>query len=109
MLSARFATNPFIIGYDALNDPSTVNSIKDASLKKRGVIDKKLLQPLYERIFEKISANDSDAIMWFEPAAVPNTSSNFNKGNIYPTGFDEPPGGKVGSANHVLGYHAYCC
>ena len=46
--------------------------------------------------------------MWFEPTTFPD-SIPFNGGYIYEVGFQTPPGGEIGSANHVLNAHTYCC
>jgi len=54
-------------------------------------------------------ANDSNAVMWFEPVTIPNVDGVLNGGTIHPVGFTEPPGGKIGSANHVFNDHTYCC
>ena len=70
--------------------------------------DRKLLGPMYERVFEKYIANDKNALMWFEPPPDPD-SLPIGGGLTAPVGWTKPPGGEVGSANHVLNDHSYCC
>jgi len=47
--------------------------------------------------------------MWFEPTQFPDVLPLGNTGLIIPVGFDVPPGGEIGSRNHVLNDHSYCC
>ena len=72
-------------------------------------MDSKHLAPTYAKIFEKYISNDEKAIMWFEPVVSPDIDGWLNGGTVYPVGFKTPPGGKIGSANHVLNDHTYCC
>jgi hypothetical protein len=64
---------------------------------------------MYARIFDKYMANNQDSIMWFEPTQFPDVLPFGKTGLIIPVGFDEPPGGEIGSRNHVLNDHSYCC
>lgn len=107
--SARFAKNPYVIGYDPLNEPSPGNNVKDPTLRIPGVMDRKHLAPTYAKIFDKYIKNDDKAMMWFEPVTDPDVDGWTDGGSIYPVGFETPPGGKIGSANHVLNDHTYCC
>ena len=38
-VSARFAGNPFVVGFDPINEPPALNNVKDPSLRKPGVMD----------------------------------------------------------------------
>ena len=107
-VSSRFASNPYVVGYDPLNEPWPGNPIKDLSLLLPGHMDKKYLAPMYEQVFEKYQTHDSTKQMWFEPTTFPD-SIPFNGGYIFHVGFKTPPGGEIGSANHVLNAHTYCC
>jgi len=49
--SARFAKNPYVVGFDPLNEPFPANNVKDPTLQIPGVMDRKHLQPTYARIF----------------------------------------------------------
>jgi len=107
--SARFAKNPYVVGYDPLNEPYPANNIRDPTLLIPGVMDRKHLAPTYAKVFDKYVANDDRAMMWFEPVTNPDVQGWLLKGQIFPVGFKTPPGGEVGSANHVLNDHTYCC
>jgi len=62
------------------------------------------LTPMYARVHEKYMANtNGTAISWFEP------SFEDISGYVHNVGFKTPPGGEIGSTNHVLNDHTYCC
>lgn len=63
---------------------------------------------MYTRIFEKYQKNDPTSVMWFEPASFPDEIGILS-GVVVPVGFLTPPGGEIGSPNHVLNDHTYCC
>lgn len=70
-----------------------------------------MLGPLYEDIWDV--ASDS-GIMMFEPPTAPDfyAASFFGKQlieKVFPVGWSKPPGGDVGSTQHVLNGHTYCC
>ena len=44
-------------------------------------------------------------VMYFEPTQFPDSVEGF----VMTTGFNTPPGGPIGSPNHVLNDHTYCC
>mmetsp|Transcript_18137 Transcript_18137/g.22659 ORF Transcript_18137/g.22659 Transcript_18137/m.22659 type:complete len:149 (+) Transcript_18137:215-661(+) len=50
LVSMRFAKNPYVVGFDPLNEPPALNNVKDATLKEPGVMDKKHLTPFYAQI-----------------------------------------------------------
>ena len=58
-VSARLANNPYVVGYDPLNEPWPGNPIKDISLLKPGHMDKKYLAPMYANIFDKYQTHDT--------------------------------------------------
>jgi len=107
--SARFASNPYVVGYDPLNEPFPANKVKDPTLRIPGVMDRKHLQPTYAKIFDKYIKNDPLTSMWFEPVTDPDVDGWKDGGTIYPVGFTVPPGGEIGSSSHVLNDHTYCC
>jgi endoglycosylceramidase len=52
--------------------------------------------------------------MWFEPNVFPDEFGvPIGEGNlggiVAPVGFEKPPGAEIGSPNHVLNDHSYCC
>ena len=108
-MSARFAGNPYVLGYDPLNEPFPANNVRDPTLHIPGVMDRKHLAPTYSKIFDKYMANDQLIQMWFEPIFDPDVQPSLNGGTVFPVGFKTPPGAAIGSANHVLNDHSYCC
>jgi len=47
----------------------------------------------------------NESIMYFEPGQAGDTLMTF----VWNLGFTTPPGGPIGSPNHVLNDHTYCC
>lgn len=96
-----------MVGFDPFNEP-LVSWKGIMSLLFEifpGNMDKHELTPIYERIFEKYQEADKDNMMWFEPAQFPDELP----GIVWNLGFKKPPGGEIGSPNHVLNDHTYCC
>lgn len=106
--SAHFAKNKYVVGYDPFNEPLAGNALQDLTLEVPGIADRKLLDPMYSRAYEKYISHDDKAIMWFEPTPQPDTLP-IAGGLVSPVGFTKPPGGDPHSANHVLNDHTYCC
>lgn len=161
--SKRFANNPFVVGFDPINEPYPSNYFKDPNLLNPGEFDRTQLQPMYEQLHQMYIKHSPYAISWFEPntflnvigtqadggeitgidkvfkileklttpgaideSLVPadelevlnsirkscrdgNCESKLGFSKIIKAGFTHPPGGQVGSANHVLNDHSYCC
>jgi len=59
-VSRRFAKNPYVVGYDPLNEPFPANPARDPMLLVPGHMDKTYLAPLYESIFEKYQTHDTN-------------------------------------------------
>jgi len=106
--SKTLTSNPYVIGFDPLNEPYPGNTLRKPDLLLPGNFDRQRLAPMYARVFERYQKNDSESIMWFEPATFPDIVSNFG-GIITEVGFEVPPGGEIGSSHHVLNDHTYCC
>lgn len=51
--SARLAKNPYIVGYDPINEPFMGNFVRDPTLLDPGHFDKTKLAPLFAQLFEK--------------------------------------------------------
>ena len=114
-VSARLADNPYVLGYDPLNEPFPGDPIKEPKLFVPGHMDKKYLTPMYSRVFEKYQANDATKQMWFEPVTFPDMAPwlpswfpIWKDGHVFDVGFETPPGGQIGSTKHVLNDHTYC-
>lgn len=107
--SGALANNPYVVGFDPLNEPFPGNPTQNPKLVAPGYADRTLLAPMYERIFEKYMSHSQDSIMWFEPTMFPDVLPLGKTGVIIPVGFEQPPGGEIGSRNHALNDHSYCC
>lgn len=107
--SEKLASNPYVVGFDPLNEPFFANPLHDPQLFKPGKQDEVELAPMYKRIYkEAYKAADLESIMWFEPNQFPD-SIGVGKGYLFPVGFETPPGADIGSPFHVLNDHSYCC
>jgi len=76
-----------------------------------GGFDSRKLAPLYDKIYKRLQAVSKDNIMWFEPCQFPDglgVGVPFLSG-VTNAGFSVPPGGKIGSATHIMNEHSYCC
>ena len=51
--SDRLAKNKYVVGYDPFNEPLPANMLQDMTLFTPGVADRKLLAPMYSRVYEK--------------------------------------------------------
>ena len=100
-MAARFAANPYVIGYDPINEPFPANIYKNPELwYKVGTFDATVLQPLYSRVFEEAYAPAGNSkIMFFEPAQFPDT--------IFHTGFTALPAGSDKAHLHIFNDHSY--
>ena len=113
--SARFANNPYVTGFDPLNEPFPGNFLRDKKLLMPGRADREQLAPMYAKIQAKYMTNSNGTSkMWFEPMSFPDEIGNpIGDGNlggvVFPVGFEVPPGGQIGSPNHILNDHTYCC
>jgi aryl-phospho-beta-D-glucosidase BglC (GH1 family) len=100
-VAARFAANPYVVGYDPINEPFPANIYKNPELWYQvGTFDASVLQPLYSRIYEEAYAPASDSkIMFFEPAQFPDT--------VFHTGFTALPAGSDKTQLHIFNDHSY--
>jgi endoglycosylceramidase len=72
--SQALAKNPYVVGFDPLNEPFAANPLREPKLIIPGVQDKRELAPMYERVYnEAYHPADSESIMWFEPNQFPDT------------------------------------
>jgi endoglycosylceramidase len=73
VVAQRFAGNPYVVGYDPLNEPFPGGILTDPSMfLQPGKFDKVSLEPLYERIHrEAYQPADPTKINFFEPGEFP--------------------------------------
>ena len=60
-----FKNNPYVLGYDIINEPQTANAYSEPWLYLPGMFDRAVLQPLYQRMNSVIRANDKKKIVFF--------------------------------------------
>ena len=107
VVSKRFAHNPYVIGYDPLNEPFPSTYFGTPSLYfQTGGFDDAKLKPMYSKIFDKYMEADPSKIMFFEGVQVPDTVA-INDGMVFPTGFQSRPNAM--KTNQVFNEHTYCC
>lgn len=109
-VAARYAKNPYVVGYDPLNEPFPSNFLKNLSIAYMpGYFENLALEPLYSRIFtESYQPADKSMLMFFEGTQFPGTVGILG-GLVVPSGFSKPPGADINSTLHVLNDHSYCC
>jgi endoglycosylceramidase len=97
-VATRFAENPYVLGYELINEPFLGDIYAQPSLLLPGRTDKEYLAPLYQRLHAAIRTVDNDHIIFFEPCV-------FDEGQ---SGFEEGPGGPDYNDRQVYSYHIYC-
>ena len=108
-VATRLAGNPWVVGYDPLNEPFPSNVVKDPTIVfSPGKFDKVALEPLYSRAYlEAYKEADSSNLMFFEASEFPDEMGILG-GLVFNLGFTKPPGGEMNSPFHVLNDHTYC-
>jgi endoglycosylceramidase len=102
-----FKDNPYVLGYNPLNEPFNGNFFKDLTLWFPGALDHKVLQGLYQDFNKVTRRHTKDQIIFFEPGQCDTLS--VLGGLVFPAGFDETPGGSENNAYQILNDHTYCC
>lgn len=112
-VAKSLSANPYVVGFDPINEPGPgFESISDTITNLLpGQFDANKLNPMYEKIFAKLKSVSTKNVMWFEPCQFPDGVGIGVPGypGVFNVGFKKPPGGVIGSANHILNDHAYCC
>ncbi|KAL4454599.1 hypothetical protein ABPG74_021804 [Tetrahymena malaccensis] len=97
-VAQTFKGNPYVLGYELINEPFAGNVFKNPLLLIPGYADKNRLQGAYERVAQEIRKYDEDHLIFFEPVTWDNMIS---------VGFTQPPGGEKYAEKSVLAYHYY--
>lgn len=92
-VAAAFAKNPYVVGYDPINEPFPGDPYADPTLvTEHGKFDRTHLQPMYKKLFDVYQKHDISKAMYFEPAEFPD-EIGVEGGLVFNLGFTEAPGG----------------
>ncbi|KAI1962363.1 hypothetical protein LOZ58_002702 [Ophidiomyces ophidiicola] len=83
-----------IVGYNLLNEPWVGNTWRNPTLLIPGLADRKVFQPLWDRVSTQIRSVDNDTLIWFEGATFDILS-----------GFEKVPLGDGSKAVHSFHYY----
>lgn len=89
VVAIRLADQPNVLGYDLLNEPWPGSGFASPG------IDKRVIQPLYERATDVIQSVDSDAIVFWEP----DLATQLGRRSML---------GSTSASNVALSFHVYC-
>lgn len=103
-VSAALRHNPYVLGFDPLNEPFASWSDPLEAFKRMlpGNFDRSVLAPMYARIHAANLETDAHSISLFEPAIFPDD----NPFGIQPLGFEAPP---MDASHAAVNAHTYCC
>ena len=93
VVTAKFESNPNVIGYDVINEPWPANIYKEETLFIEPTkFDSERLFPIAQQAHSVLRENDNEKAIFFEAAQFPDTEPFFG-GITLPIGFPDTPGG----------------
>jgi endoglycosylceramidase len=107
VVAGAFKDNPYVLGYDILNEPLAANWWRDISLLFPQKFDRDVLTAFYEKANAVIRTQTTDQQVFFQP---PQTDVlPFFNGLVQHVGFPHAPGSEENLGYQVLNDHTYCC
>lgn len=74
VISKRLTTNPYVIGFDPLNEPMPAWNSLLMFIEiwlEAGLMDRTQLMPVYEAVYTAFKAVDEDIVLYWEPSQMP--------------------------------------
>lgn len=116
LVAKKFVDNPYVVGYDLLNEPMIGGLYDDLAASISGENDKHMLMPMYQKLSKAIREVDNNKIIMFEGSLTRSVfadsvnnwiDSNLVKGHV---GFTERPSSPetVLIPKEVSNIHSYC-
>ena len=100
-----FQDNPYVLGYEYMNEPWIGDYFQDPGLSLPGYAAKQNLVPAYDVITEMVREEDPDnGIVFYEPMIY----GQLLEGSFTGAGFEEVPGGDQYRNMSSYSWHAYC-
>eukprot|EP01130_Rhizamoeba_saxonica_P007725 TRINITY_DN3133_c0_g1_i2.p1 TRINITY_DN3133_c0_g1~~TRINITY_DN3133_c0_g1_i2.p1 ORF type:complete len:515 (-),score=85.88 TRINITY_DN3133_c0_g1_i2:469-2013(-) len=100
-VAKNFKSFDNVVGYELINEPWAGDIYRYPELTyKFGETDKKLLQPMYEKLNNAIRAQDDQKLVFFEPSLIDYAHTT--------NGFSQVPGGSNYRNRSVYSFHVYC-
>lgn len=107
LVSQFFLNNPYVLGYDPLNEPCAADVYDNPTYAYPGVFDREVLQFLWQNVSRAVRQQDRNKIIFFEPVQT-DLIPKFG-GIVFNVGFNMTPGGPEYNNAQVLNEHTYCC
>ena len=100
-----FKDNPYVLGYEYMNEPWIGDYILDPELALPGYAAKQNLVPAYDVITEMVRQEDpNNGIVFYEPMIY----GQLLEGSFTGAGFEQVPGGEEYRNRSSYSWHAYC-
>jgi endoglycosylceramidase len=99
-VASKFVSNPYVVGYELMNEPFAGNIYKNPLLLVPGAADRLKLQPLYDAVNAAIREVDNKHLILFQGVTW---EVVLPIGEKY--GFTHAPGGEKYASKSILSWH----